>query len=193
MKQRHGTANSAVANGAQRAPESEKAARYISLLDEARCAGRWADVPELCRKVNKHAPHRRCLTLTATCEAQIAQYSPKRPSTRPSTAASTTTAGTTSLDRNLSQHIPALLTAVEEERDHPHDAFQATVCLGWLHYVLEEPGLAAARLPADFGSTAAKLSSEDGPLSGWTRVGIVKGAFLKGGYISSCSYGAVQD
>ena len=44
----------------QTPPESEKAKRYIQQLDEARCAGRWADVPELCRKVEKHAPHRRC-------------------------------------------------------------------------------------------------------------------------------------
>jgi hypothetical protein len=40
--------------------ESAKAAGYIQQLDEARCAGRWKDVPELCRKVEKHAPHRRC-------------------------------------------------------------------------------------------------------------------------------------
>lgn len=44
----------------QNAPENEKAKRYIQQLDEARCAGRWTDVPELCRKVEKHAPHRRC-------------------------------------------------------------------------------------------------------------------------------------
>jgi hypothetical protein len=45
----------------QNAPESEKAQRYLEQLDEARCAGRWPDVPELCRKVEKHAPHRKCL------------------------------------------------------------------------------------------------------------------------------------
>jgi hypothetical protein len=44
----------------QTAPESEKAQRYLQALDEARCAGRWQDVPELCRKVEKHAPHRKC-------------------------------------------------------------------------------------------------------------------------------------
>jgi len=44
----------------QNTGESDKAKRYIQQLDEARCAGRWADVPELCRKVEKHAPHRRC-------------------------------------------------------------------------------------------------------------------------------------
>jgi hypothetical protein len=44
----------------QTAPESEKAQRYLQLLDEARCASRWTDIPELCRKVEKHAPHRKC-------------------------------------------------------------------------------------------------------------------------------------
>jgi hypothetical protein len=73
-----------------------------------------------------------------------------------------------------------LLTAIDEEHDHPQDAFQATVCLGWLHYVLEEPGLAVARLARNFASTASQLSSESGPLSGWTRICVVKGAFLKG-------------
>jgi hypothetical protein len=73
-----------------------------------------------------------------------------------------------------------LLTAIEEERDHVQDAFQATVCLGWLHYVLEEPGLAVARLPKDFPSVVSDLTSQGEPLSGWSRVCVVKGAFLKG-------------
>ncbi|KAF2654221.1 hypothetical protein K491DRAFT_483969 [Lophiostoma macrostomum CBS 122681] len=151
------------------AHENEKAARYIAQLDEARCAGRWKDVPELCRKVEKHAPHRRCLTLTARSEAQISAYSTQRPSTAASSASS-----------GLSQIIPSLLTAIEEEGDHVQDAFQATICLGWLHYVLEEPGLAIARLPKDFAAVASKLSSQGSSPSGWARVCIVKGAFLKG-------------
>ncbi|KAF2012514.1 hypothetical protein BU24DRAFT_374080 [Aaosphaeria arxii CBS 175.79] len=148
-------------------PENEKALRYIAQLDEARCSGRWQDIPELCRKIEKHAPHRRCLTLTARSEAQIHAHS----SQRPSTAASTSSAG-------LSNIIPSLLSAIEEE-DHAQDSFQATVCLGWLHYVLNEPGLAVARLPKDFALTASQMKNI-GPLSGWTRVCIVKGAFLKG-------------
>ncbi|KAF2750065.1 filamentation protein-like protein [Sporormia fimetaria CBS 119925] len=150
-------------------PESEKAARYIAQLDEARCSGKWEAVPELCRKVEKHAPHRRCLALTARSEAQISAYSGQRPST----AASTVTNG-------LSKIIPSLLSAIQEETEYVEDAFQATVCLGWLHYVLEEPGLAVARLPKDFASTISKLASQSGSLGGWTRVCIVKGVFLKG-------------
>ncbi|KAI4929100.1 hypothetical protein J4E85_005724 [Alternaria conjuncta] len=151
-------------------PESEKAKRYIQQLDEARCAGRWADVPELCRKVEKHAPHRRCLTLTARSDAQIAAHSTKRPSTA-SSAASTT---------GLSQIIPSLLATIEEDGTQGQDAFQANVCLGWAHYVLDEPGLAVARLPQDFGAVATQLSGEAGTLSGWSRVCLVKGTYLKG-------------
>lgn len=36
-----------------------KAARYLGLLDQALSKGTWADVPELARKVEKHAPERK--------------------------------------------------------------------------------------------------------------------------------------
>ncbi|CAI6333476.1 unnamed protein product [Periconia digitata] len=147
--------------------ESDKALRYISQLDDARCAGRWQDVPELCRKIEKHAPHRRCLTLTARSEAQIAAHSTQRPSTASSTASSA-----------LAKLIPSLQSAQEEESDWVQDAFQATVCLGWLHYVLEEPGLAIASLPGDLKTVFSQL--QETSASSWTRVCMVKGAFLKG-------------
>jgi hypothetical protein len=108
------------------------------------------------------------LTLTARSDARIAAYSAQRPSTAASTAS-----------HGLSQIIPSLLTAIEEEDGSSQDAFQANVCLGWLHYVLEEPGLAVARLPRDFGAAATSLPGK-APLSGWTRVCVVKGAYLKG-------------
>lgn len=109
------------------------------------------------------------LTLTARSEAQISAYSTQRPPTAASTASS-----------GLSKIIPLLLTSIEEEGDHVQDAFQATVCLGWLHYVLEEPGLAVARLPKDFTVIASRMANQGTSLSGWSRVCIVKGAFLKG-------------
>lgn len=37
---------------------NDKGRRYIAQLDEALCNGRWSDVPELSRKVDKHAPER---------------------------------------------------------------------------------------------------------------------------------------
>ena len=39
---------------------TDKARRYIDQLDTARCNGDWSEVPVLVRKVNKHAPQRRC-------------------------------------------------------------------------------------------------------------------------------------
>jgi hypothetical protein len=81
-----------------------------------------------------------------------------------------------------------LLTAVEDE-ELVQDAFQATVCLGWLHYVLNEPGLAAARLPKDMAAVATKFEGQSP--TGWTRVSIVKGAFLRGSSLEK--RGSVED
>jgi hypothetical protein len=58
--------------------------------------------------------------------------------------------------------------------------FQATVCLGWLHYVLDEPGLAVSRLPDSLDTVAASLAGQVGSLTGWSKVCVVKGTFLKG-------------
>ncbi|OCL05930.1 TPR-like protein [Glonium stellatum] len=149
--------------------ESEKALRYIAQLDDSRCNGRWQDVPELARKIEKHAPHRRCLALTARSETQVAAYSTQRPSSATSTNSA-----------NLSKIIPSLLTAIEEETDHAQDAFQANICLGWLHFILDEPGLAVARLPKDFAAAISSLSRGEKKLDVWTQVCFIKGAYLKG-------------
>ncbi|KAF2637785.1 TPR-like protein [Massarina eburnea CBS 473.64] len=117
------------------------------------------------------------LTLTARSETQIAAHSSQRPSTASSTASS-----------KLSSIVPSLLTAIEEE-DNVQDRFQATVCLAWLHHVVEEPGMAIARLPNDFEAVVAEM--QEGTIGGWTRVCIVKGAFLKGS--SQESTGAIED
>jgi hypothetical protein len=92
---------------------------------------------------------------------------------RPSTAASTASHG-------LSHVVPPLLTALEEEGEGGQDAFQATVCLAWLHYVLDEPGLSVARLPKKVGEVASSMAGTAGALSGWSRVCVVKGSFLRG-------------
>ncbi|KAH8727717.1 hypothetical protein GQ44DRAFT_702867 [Phaeosphaeriaceae sp. PMI808] len=162
-------------------PENEKAQRYIQQLDEARCASRWKDVPELCRKIEKHAPHRKCLTLTARSEAQIATYTTQRPST----GGSTTSNG-------LAHIIPSLLTTIEGESNAlSNDVFQATVCLGWLHCVLDEPSLAVSRLPKDFGAVATSLLAEGASLGGWSRVCLIKGTYVKGS--SQEKTGAAED
>lgn len=39
----------------------EKAHRYLGLLDSALCNGQWHEIQELARKVDKHAPTRKCI------------------------------------------------------------------------------------------------------------------------------------
>lgn len=41
--------------------DADKAQGYIAALDNARSEDKWSDVPELIRKVTKHAPHRKCM------------------------------------------------------------------------------------------------------------------------------------
>lgn len=38
----------------------EKGARYLGSLDQALCNGSWSEISELARKVDKHAPERKC-------------------------------------------------------------------------------------------------------------------------------------
>ncbi|KAF2086950.1 filamentation protein-like protein [Saccharata proteae CBS 121410] len=123
--------------------ESEKALRYIAQLDEARCNARWEQVPELARKIEKHAPHR--------------LYS-------------------------LSNLIPTVQSALQQEDTHAQDRFIAEVCLGWIYWVLDEPSDAITKLPSDYEATIAGLTggNSEGKLLGWTQACIVKGAYLKG-------------
>jgi hypothetical protein len=59
--------------------------------------------------------------------------------------------------------------------------------------VLDEPGLALAHLPKDFGEAAARLSRDGSALSGWSSVCIVKGAYLKGTRVAPRSVHADAD
>lgn len=45
----------------KKVPNAEKGQRYLGLLDTALCNGSWSEVPELARKVEKHAPERKCM------------------------------------------------------------------------------------------------------------------------------------
>ena len=47
-------------NVAGRALGTEKGRRYLAQLDQALCDGKWAEVPELARKTEKHAPEKHC-------------------------------------------------------------------------------------------------------------------------------------
>ncbi|KAH8821819.1 hypothetical protein F5884DRAFT_894548 [Xylogone sp. PMI_703] len=158
-------------------PDPTKAARYLQLLDEARCDGNWEAVPEWIRKVRKHAPDRSCLTLTA--EAEHAVATTPRPSTasRPSTAASSTASG-------VSRFIPLLTEAIEQEQKYVEDAFQARICLSWTHWFLAEPGLAAQRVPRSLEEEYHMIVGTTKSSSEYTKTAALKGAYIKGTYLA---------
>ncbi|KKF97407.1 putative cargo-transport protein ypp1 [Ceratocystis platani] len=143
-----------------------KAQNYLALLEIARCEGNWSAVPELVRKVRKHAPERACLTLAALTEAQIAE------ATQSSTENSTPTSDTL----QVAQQLPKLVEAIENESTYPQDRFQATICAGWLHWVVGEYSLAALRLPNRIDEEYPSLQNP----SEWTTVCALKAAYLKG-------------
>ena len=81
---------------------------------------------------------------------------------------------------SLSGQIPALLTAIDNERTFLEDALEAQVCLGWIHSSIGEPGLALSRIPSDISQKSERLAEDGRPLSGWTHVCIIKGAYIRG-------------
>ncbi|KAL3474509.1 hypothetical protein BJX99DRAFT_231447 [Aspergillus californicus] len=151
--------------------ESEKGHRYIVALDNARSQNKWDEVPELIRKVTKHAPQKKCFLDVASAEHQIITHFHKTSSaTRPPSSS----------PGGLPELIPSLLSTVDKAEGSKQEVFQAQVCLGWVHSTLNEPGLAAARLPRDFEEELNILLATGDELSPWTKVCLVKGCYLKG-------------
>ncbi|MCJ1462351.1 hypothetical protein MMC07_000951 [Pseudocyphellaria aurata] len=149
--------------------DPDKAQRYLHLLDEARCSGDWEEVSRLRLKIAKHAPQRKCLQVTVATEYALST----QPSDRPSTSSSIT-------PFKYGQRVPEILTALKYGNPTPEDAFQAEICLSWLHWIIKEPSLAFSRIPTDLGQIPNRLTPEEGKLSGWTHVCIAKGAYIRG-------------
>jgi len=73
-----------------------------------------------------------------------------------------------------------LLEAIENERTYVEDEFQAQVCLGWIHWQLGEPSLAASRLPRSVEHDFAQLDGTSKESAQWTRVCALKASYIKG-------------
>lgn len=71
------------------------------------------------------------------------------------------------------------------------DAFQAQVCLGWLHWHLGEPALAAGRLPKNIGHAVAQLNGPNMESAEWTKVCALKASCVKGSSLAKT--GAVAE
>ncbi|KAL8947584.1 MAG: hypothetical protein Q9222_006152 [Ikaeria aurantiellina] len=146
----------------------DKARHYFDLLDAARCNGSWSEVPELARKVGKHSPERKCLHLTALAEYQASTITPAKLLNNPSTST------------ELSRLVPGLLFASQATTAHREDVFQAQVCLGWIHSILNEPVVALQRVPINISEVYKSLSQTGSTVTGWTSVCAVKGACIRG-------------
>ncbi|KAL4980206.1 hypothetical protein BDW66DRAFT_71507 [Aspergillus desertorum] len=160
------------------AREAEKGHRYIVALDNARSQNKWDEVPELIRKVNKHAPHKTCFIDVARAEYQIVTHFQQT---------SSVASAPSSSPADLSELIPSLLSTIDKADGSNQEIFQAQVCLGWVHYTLNEPGLAAARLPKDFKEELDNLTATGDELSPWTKVCFAKGCYIKGAALHQVS------
>ncbi|KAK1823413.1 hypothetical protein LTR12_002262 [Friedmanniomyces endolithicus] len=153
---------------AGKVPNPEKGKRYFALLDQALCNGSWAEIPELARKTDKHAPERGCFTLAARTEAQIASASH-----RPTSASS---AGTSSI-HGLSEAIPRLQEAIASGKSAPDDVYVASACLAEIHWLQEDAGAALKVLPYQNVSTA--VAGGQTAALGWLEVCEAKVAFIR--------------
>lgn len=130
------------------------------------------------------------LALTAEAEYAVIQASQTiSPTARPETARPSTASSVQS--STIAKFIPRLLDAIDNERTYVEDEFQARVCLGWLHWHLGEPALAAGRLPKNIGQEFAQLDGTNKESVGWTKVCALKAAYIKGN--SQVKTGAVAD
>ena len=163
-----------MSHGTASAANPEKGARYLGLLDQALCNASWSEVPELARKVEKHAPTRRCLTLAARSEAQIASASH-----RPTSASSNPTASL----HGLSELIPRLEEAIVVGNSIEEDAFIASVGLAEIHWLREDQETALKLLP-DFVPDSNTHSSLPSAL-GWMEVCAVKTAYIRAASLES--------
>ncbi|ETS83454.1 hypothetical protein PFICI_05330 [Pestalotiopsis fici W106-1] len=146
-----------------------KAEIYLSQLENCRCEDNWDAVPEAVRKIRKHAPNRQCLATTAETEYAIIKAQLKQ-TARPATAVSQT-------DLDITNLLPKLLEAIENEHTLQEDKYQAQVCVGWLHWAVGEYSIAVTRLPS-------VLEQDPEEVSEWTRVCTLKAAYLKANCLS---------
>lgn len=108
------------------------------------------------------------LQLTAQAEFHIANHASARGSS------------VSAASSKLSQLVPGLLSVAQESTTHPPDAFQARVCLGWLHCTLEEPELAIQRLPTNLVESYKSLGEVETMKPSWTSICAIKGACIRG-------------
>jgi hypothetical protein len=119
--------------------------------------------------------------LTAEAEHAVAKATDNRPPTaRPSTARPSTATSSSTQSSSISRYIPLLIEAIDAEQTYVEDEFQAQICLGWIHWQLGEPALAAGKLPKNIEQEFSQLDGTNKESAQWTRVCAMKGSYIKG-------------
>ncbi|RKF62261.1 putative filamentation protein [Erysiphe neolycopersici] len=159
--------------------EQTKATLFIQKLDDARSHGDWAVLPELIRKVKKHAPQRVCLALTAESEHALAlelqqlTHGSHLPSTLTKTKSIPKLSG-------ASKYISRIKDIIEKESTHAGDKFQAQVCLSTIHWLLGESTFALVCLPKNIKEEFSKIENSDNESPKSTRLCAIKASYIKG-------------
>ncbi|KAH7037979.1 putative filamentation protein Rhf1 [Microdochium trichocladiopsis] len=158
-------------------PKPTKGELNVQFLENARCSAQWDEIPNLVRKVRKHTTDRECLATTAETEHKIILASLKeRPGSRPATAIPPTELDAATL-------APRLLEVLENESKYPEERYQARVCVGWLYWAVGEYELASEQLSLAISGSDAELGDVS-TLGEWTRVCMLKAAYLKANCLS---------
>lgn len=158
-------------------------------------------MPELIRKVRKHAPHRTCTSYhSPSCLSSPANASPQehdaltlrlRTHTGLALAAETEcaisqktatgarpSAAETAQELDVSNRLPKLAAVIGAESTHHEDRFQAKVCRGWLCWVVGEYSDALETLPASLEGEGIAPERVDA-ISEWTNVCALRAGYLK--------------
>ncbi|ETN40623.1 uncharacterized protein HMPREF1541_04900 [Cyphellophora europaea CBS 101466] len=147
----------------------DKAQRYIALLDDARVDAKWSELPELIRKVTKHAPQRKCLIHTATLEHEVVNTKIAATS-RPTTASTARTP--------LASRITDVEKEIEAGSEINSETIQARAALLWAYWVApEHQGLSDSLLWSETPNTSDR--------SLWTNICIAKSAYMRGAILRS--------
>lgn len=143
----------------------DKAKRYIDLLNAARANGSWTELPELVRKVKKHAPDRTLLTETATGEHYVASSAGRR----------VQTAQPTSPDTSLHTLQQALASG---ESLLNEDVFQARTCLAWAAYLNLIQGVQHSIPTRDVVQLFDRYGQKD--LLAWNKICLLRSVCIQG-------------
>ncbi|EXJ83873.1 hypothetical protein A1O1_07501 [Capronia coronata CBS 617.96] len=144
----------------------EKAQRYIGLLEAARVAGNWQELPELIRKVRKHAPDRKCLTEVASFELEIANRATTA-SRRPGTATTNS-----ALPDSQVAALEAQLRASGQPFEEVVQGHTALLWARWLGFLPRDKS--PSPLSFEPSRTAADATSV------WTKICVVKSVYITG-------------